>query len=437
MYVDLNVSDRKLREFQLLAEAAGYVSVETIVQNREPDSRFYVGSGKLKELREVARRLNADTLITYHELKPRQHFNLEKELKLTVMDRVELILEIFDKRAGTREAKLQIELSRLKHKLPLVREYLRLAKMGEQIGFHGAGEYAIESYYRYLRQRIAKISGELREIRQRKKMLISKRKDRGVSEIVLTGYTMAGKTTLFNALTRDLKYRDGRPFATLNTYSHLVDLLGLKAVLTDTIGFIDDLPPLLIEAFYATIEEIAQADLIVLVLDASESISEFTRKLRTSIKILRDLSVPLARVLPVLNKIDLVDDEKELRRKEELVTEHGLGRPVKISAEKKLGLEQLKETMLSKLAPVTVEIKSSDVSLPAWLCKLVRVVHVDDTTIIQLPEKYLDSLLQWIKSTGVNVAKISNITSLGEIVTQHVLKEQGCKADTESTFWSA
>ena len=421
LYVDSEVNERKLREFQLLAEAAGYEPVSIIVQRREQDSRYYVGVGKLSELRELVKKNKVDVVITYHELKPKQHFNLERELKVTIMDRVELILEIFDKRAGTREAKLQIELTRLKHRLPLVREYLRLAKIGEQIGFHGAGEYAIEAYYRYLRERIAKISEELRDIRRKKKLLISKRKDHGICEVVLTGYTMAGKTTLFNVLTKDSKYRDGKPFATLSTYSHIVDIFGFRAILTDTIGFIDDLPPLLIEAFYATIEEIAQADLILLVLDVSESISEFDRKLRTSLKILHDLSIPKSRVLPVLNKIDLIDREEDLEERANLVVKYGLEPPVRISAEKRIGLNELKMAILRKLAPILIEVKPiDDVSIPDWLRKVARVVNVDSSVIIQIPERYLDSVIQWARESGAKLIRISNITDSEVPLSQYV-----------------
>ena len=152
VYVDTVIHDRKLAEFKLLAEAAGYNPKLVITQEREPDTRFYVGPGKLQELKNLIKKFDIDTVITYHELKPKQHFNLERELNVNIIDRVELILEIFSQRAGTREAKLQIELAKLKHRLPLIREYIRLAKMGEQIGYHGAGEYAVEAYYRYVRK---------------------------------------------------------------------------------------------------------------------------------------------------------------------------------------------------------------------------------------------------------------------------------------------
>ena len=402
VYVDTVIHPRKLEEFKLLADAAGYEPRIVITQEREPDSRFYVGVGKLQEIKEIIRRENVNVLITYHELKPRQHFNLEKELGITVMDRVELILEIFDKRAGTKEAKLQIELARLKHRLPLIREYIRLAKIGEQIGYHGAGEYAVEAYYRYVRNRIATITRELKEIRSKKKMLITKRKEEsGLPEIVLTGYTMAGKTTLFNKLTKHFKYRDGRPFATLSTYSRVIDLDGLKAVLTDTIGFIDDLPPLLIEAFYATIEEIAHADLILLILDVSEDIREFRRKLETSLKVLRDLSIPYSKVLPVLNKIDLVKEPSEIEERAKLVREAGLEEPVAISAEYKIGFDELKNAIIRKLAPEIIEIKAGLEAIPETVFRYARLEMLDGVVRLRVPSQHVQKVVNILRECNV------------------------------------
>jgi len=400
VYVDSVIHDRKLAEFRLLAEAAGYRPSIVIVQERDPDSRYYLGPGKVRELRDEIKRNNIDVVVTYHELRPKQHFNLERELKVTIMDRVELILEIFSRRAGTKEAKLQIELAQLKHRLPLIREYIRLAKMGEQIGYHGAGEYAVEAYYRYVRKRITTISRELREIRSRKRLLIVKRRERGLPEIVLTGYTMAGKTTLFNRLCKEFKYRDGRPFATLSTYSSLIDLGGIRAVLTDTIGFIDDLPPLLIEAFYATIEEIAHSDLILLVLDASESEEEFSRKLVTSLKVLRDLTIPTEKVLPVLNKIDIVSEE-ELKRRVDVIKSSGLGEPVAISAEKGLNVDKLRESIVRKLAPEEIMVHMNIDQVPEWIFKYAKVEHYNGVVIIRPVLSYADRVMRWLDSINV------------------------------------
>ncbi len=400
IYVDSIIHERKISEFKLLAEAAGYRPSLFIVQEREPDGRYYLGPGKLREVKEELKNRDIDTVVTYHELRPKQHFNLERELKIRVMDRVELILEIFSKRAGTKEAKLQIELAQLKHRLPLIREYIRLAKMGEQIGYHGAGEYAVEAYYRYVRRRITTISRELREIRSRKRLLIVKRREKGLPEIVLTGYTMAGKTTLFNRLCKEFKYRDGRPFATLSTYSSLIDLGGVKAVLTDTIGFIDDLPPLLIEAFYATIEEIAHSDLILLVLDASESIEEFNRKLVTSLKILRDLTIPLEKVLPVLNKIDLVSRD-ELDQRINIIKRSGLSEPVAISAEKGLNIENLRRATIYKLAPEEIRANISIEQIPEWIFRYAKVEQYDGKVLIRPVSSYFDRIVRWLESMNI------------------------------------
>ncbi len=405
VYVDTVIHDRKLAEFKLLAEAAGYNSKLVITQEREPDTRFYVGPGKLQELKNLIKKFDIDTVITYHELKPKQHFNLERELNVNIIDRVELILEIFSQRAGTREAKLQIELAKLKHRLPLIREYIRLAKMGEQIGYHGAGEYAVEAYYRYVRNRIATITRELKDIRSKKRMLISKRRERGLPEIVLTGYTMAGKTTLFNRLCKEWKYRDGKPFATLSTYSSMIDLGGLKAILTDTIGFIDDLPPLLIEAFYATIEEISQADLILLILDLSESIDEFKRKLNTSLKVLRDLAIPYDKILPVLNKVDLVDNDSDVETKISIVRDFGLANPVVISAEKGINIDELRRRILMKLASEEVHVDIDIQEIPEWVYKYAKIEQADGHVIIRTSNLHIDKILSWLDSIGVKYSR--------------------------------
>jgi GTP-binding protein HflX len=292
----------KLSEFRALAESAGFCVVDTAAQYGRPDGRFYLGPGKA---REIAGR-SFDALIAYHSLTPLQVFNLERLLNRRVLDRVAVILAIFEGRAGSIESKLQIELARLRCELPRVREYLRRAKMGEQIGFKGAGEYAIDAYYRHLVLRMSAIRRRLEKVRRARALRAARRREAGVPEVVITGYTSAGKTTLFNALTRESKFVDGRPFATLDAYSRALDLWGKRVVVTDTIGFIDDLPPVLIESFHSTLQEIADADVALLVIDASEPHEEVARKLKTSVEILSELGVDRSRVIPVLNKVDRI-----------------------------------------------------------------------------------------------------------------------------------
>ena len=309
--------NKKLAEFEALAEVAGYAPTNLVVQFGEQDSRFYLGKGKLEEVS----RMDFDVFIAYHGLTPLQFFNLRKRLGVEVMDRVLLILRIFEKRAGNIESKLQIELASLKYRLPTVKEYLRRAKMGEQIGYMGAGEYAVDAYYRHMVSRISYIKKRLDKMRENRATLIRRRKDFGVPEVVLTGYTSVGKTTLFNKLAAERKYVDGRPFATLDTYTRRINLWGKEIVVTDTIGFIEDLPPVLIESFYSTLQEVADADLVLLLLDVSDDEDEFTRELQTSLDVLSTLGVYKERVLPVLSKVDKVP-LLEVARKASIVRQY-------------------------------------------------------------------------------------------------------------------
>ncbi|MEL9990687.1 MAG: GTPase HflX [Thermoproteus sp.] len=306
--------DKKLAEFSALAEVAGYEPVGPVVQFGEQDSRFYLGRGKLEEVS----KMDFDLFVAYHSLTPLQMYNLRRRLSVEVMDRVLLILKIFEKRAGSLESKLQIELASLKYQLPMVKEYLRRAKMGEQIGYMGAGEYAVDAYYRHMVSRISHIKRRLDKIRENRAGLMRRRRDFGVPEVVLTGYTSVGKTTLFNRLAAEHKYVDGRPFATLDVYSRRINLWGKELVLTDTIGFIEDLPPVLIESFYSTLQVVADADLVLLLVDASDEDEELLRELQTSLDVLSTIGVYREKILPVLSKVDKIPIS-ELPRKASII----------------------------------------------------------------------------------------------------------------------
>ncbi|KUO87358.1 MAG: GTPase HflX [Thermoproteus sp. JCHS_4] len=308
---------RRLAEFEALAEVAGYEVAGVVAQYGERDTRFYLGRGKLDEVAGM----DFDVFVAYHELTPLQSYNLRRRLGVDVMDRVLLILKIFERRAGGIESKLQIELASLKYQLPLVKEYLRRAKMGEQIGYMGAGEYAVDAYYRHMVSRISHIKRRLDRMREDRVGLMKRRRDLGVPEVVLTGYTSVGKTTLFNRLTAEHKYVDGKPFATLDTYSRRINLWGKELVLTDTIGFIEDLPPVLIESFYSTLQEVADADLVLLLVDVSDDEGELARELQTSLDVLSTIGVYREKILPVLSKVDRVS-LSELVEKASIVRRH-------------------------------------------------------------------------------------------------------------------
>ncbi|ABL88248.1 small GTP-binding protein [Pyrobaculum islandicum DSM 4184] len=333
----------KLEEFTSLVEAAGFDIVDVVTQFGRADTRFYLGSGKAKE---VAER-DFDIFIAYHSLTPLQVFNLEKLFKRSVIDRILVILTIFEKRAGSIESKLQIELARLRYELPKVKEYLRRAKMGEQLGFMGAGEYIVDAYYRHMVRRISTIKRKLEEVRRSRAMYILKRREAGVPEVVITGYTSAGKTTLFNKMVGENKLVDGKPFATLETYSRALDLWGRRIVLTDTIGFIDDLPPVLIESFHSTLQEIIDADIILLVLDGSEPEEEVLRKLETSVETLGEVGVSRDKVILVINKVDKIGVQK-IRHLRNVVSKY-FEWFVPISALTGFGIETLKTVLFLKV----------------------------------------------------------------------------------------
>jgi len=363
----------KLNEFVSLVEAAGFDVVDLVTQFGRADTRFYLGAGKA---REVAAR-DFDVFIAYHSLSPLQVFNLERLFRRRVLDRVLVILTIFEKRAGSIESKLQIELARLRYELPKVKEYLRRAKMGEQLGFMGAGEYVIDAYYRHMVKRISTIRRRLEEVRRSRASHIMKRKESGVPEVVITGYTSAGKTTLFNRLVSENKFVDGKPFATLETYSRALDLWGKKVVLTDTIGFIDDLPPVLIESFYSTLQEVVEADTILLVIDGSEPQEEIARKLRTSVETLREVGVDRDKIIPVVNKVDKI-------RMEEIKSLRGLiGRYfnwfVPVSALTGFGVEALKVVLFFKVPGYSiVKVVGEDG---------VRGLRIGDVTFVAVPSR--------------------------------------------------
>jgi len=336
------------RELRDLANAAGYIIVGEIIQKRKrEDPKYNIGRGKISELKKLVEDKKPLKIIFLNNLKPSQAYNLAKELGIEVIDRYELILEIFAKRAGSKESLLQIELAKLKRELSFAKEYINLSKRGELHGFLGGGKYAVDSYYTYISSRIAKIEEELDKIRKIKNMRYNKRVELGLYTVSLAGYTGAGKTTLFNTLTNEKGYIDGKPFATLSTLSRKVKLQGYPVIITDTIGFIDSLPESLLDAFYTTLRETIISDVILLVVDLTDPIPEIRRKLSTSIDTLLSLGINISKVLVVGNKIDKVTGE-ELREKEKLLQNTGL-EYVLVSATKRIGIQSLVEKVVEML----------------------------------------------------------------------------------------
>lgn len=327
-----------LEEALALAETAGY-RVVRVWKSRYPNR---VGKGLVEEVATAAE--GADAIIFYGDLKPSSAFQLAKEAKARVIDRVQLILEIFALHAGSEEAKLQIEMARIRHEIPLVREMIRRSKMGELPGFLGPGGYAVDSYYRHLTSRLAKLRRQLETLRRLRRSRLEARRRAGFRHVAIVGYASAGKTTLFNAITGLEKATGPEYFTTLHPKHYAVDLLGERIVFTDTVGFIRRVPPEVIEAFYSTLEEIAYSDAIIFVVDVSEEPRIIEEKMESGFETLARIGAVGVPTVVAANKIDALESrslEERLRVAEETATAYIDAPVVPISAARRANLDAL------------------------------------------------------------------------------------------------
>ena len=339
---------RDLTELIELSEAAGYTVVGTLEQVREEDSRFNIGPGKARELAVLVKRCKADKVIFGNELKPVQEYQLAKLTGVENADRFRLILEIFARRAASREAKLQIKLAYLRYELVRAREKVRLARLGEQPGFRGLGKYEVDVYYESIRRQIHRIERLLAELRRKRAIRWQRYLSPYFSTVSLAGYTNAGKSTLFTALTGREAPVGPEPFTTISAKSRLAKFADKKAILIDTVGFIRDLPLALIESFRATLEETIYADVILLVVDVNEPKPAVLEKLDCCIGTLKSIKAWHDSVVTAVNKIDLLsqpDLERKLRAIKRVAPN-----PVPVSALYEINLEELK-WMISSLLP--------------------------------------------------------------------------------------
>ncbi len=297
--------ERYVDEALALAETAGY-QVRGVVRVRRATR---VGAGTLERIRSEADAVGAGTVIVYSEPPPSTIYLLQKETRRRVIDRVLLILEIFSLHAGSREAKLQIEAARIRHQIPILREYVRRAKMGEDPGFLGPGEYAIDRYRASLERKLARIRRELERLRARRRARLDRRKTSGMMHASIVGYASAGKTSIFNALTGESKPVGEEYFTTLHPKHKAVTVEGTRVVFVDTVGFIRRVPPEIIEAFHSTLEEVAFSDAIVFVVDSSEPDQDIVEKIEAGIDVLTRLEVLglESRLIVAANKIDVVE----------------------------------------------------------------------------------------------------------------------------------
>jgi len=320
-----------------------------LTQKRKPDSRYQIGRGKIKELAELVKEKNAEKVIFDNELRPVQAYNIAKETGVEAIDRFQLILEIFAKRASTLEAELQIELARLDYELSRAKEKVRLARKGEQPGFQGLGKYEVDLYYETIKRRIFHIKGQLKQIRKRRLLQRSRRVELGFSLVSLAGYTNSGKSTLFNALTEENVLTDKTLFTTLSTKTRTINLSEKKVLITDTVGFIDNLPITLVEAFKSTLEETAFSDIILLVVDISEPVEEVKRKILVCLDTIKTIGAAHLPLVTALNKIDLLTKDEVAERLELL--KGIVSNPIPLSALQGINIDSLKMELEKEISP--------------------------------------------------------------------------------------
>lgn len=310
-------SKSRMDEMDDIAKAAGYNVVGHVTQRREAvDAAYCIGEGKLDEVARTVEEDSIEALIFTRQLSAGQIFRIKKKIGegTQVLDRNLLILEVFEKRASTRETQLQIALARLRYMFSWGRESVRMRGIAsEQMGRGGPGQYPYEVYEAMSRKRISKIERELSELRSKKAHLREHRGSAGFQTVALTGYTQSGKTTLFNRVTSESKEIGMGPFTTLSTFARKVSMPRKKGsadsfILIDSIGFIEDLNPILLNAFHTTLNELANSNLILLIVDGSDNIQTAKRKLSASHEVMeKEISgVP---VLICINKVDVTSRE--------------------------------------------------------------------------------------------------------------------------------
>lgn len=304
-----------------LCEAAGYKVAKIIRQKILNKTKFGIGEGKLEEIKELAIKIRPDVIIYDEVLKPSQNYNLASSLKINILDRESLILEIFEKRSSSYESHLQIKLAQFRYEMSRAKEKVRLAKMGEQPGFMGIGMYEVDTYYNDIQNRMKSIKAKLAKAGKQRALHREARRRVGLRIISLAGYTSAGKTTLFNLLTGETKEESPELFTTLSTTTRKIFIEKNPILISDTVGFISKLPAYMIEAFKSTLEELRYADVVIVVIDVSDTVEDLKKKFRSCQKTLADLDVDQEKVIYALNKSDLASPEEIVQKSESL----GLG----------------------------------------------------------------------------------------------------------------
>jgi GTPase len=407
-------AEQSLDELAGLADAAGASVVLRMMQERpKPDAATFIGPGKVTSLAAACAELDVDVVIVDNELTPGQLRQLEERLERKVIDRTQLILDIFARRARTREGKWQVELAQLKYLLPrLAGSSEALSRLGGGIGTRGPGETKLETDRRRIRVRIQAIQREIDQVRQRRSQLRDRRHKQSVPTVALVGYTNAGKTTLFNRLTNEQAVASDALFVTLDPLLRRARLPDSRELLvSDTVGFIDRLPHALVAAFRATLEEVAEADLVLHVIDASSD--ERDRQVAAVRRVLEDVGAHDVPHIDVYNKIDVISAEARQRLRD---ADPGAAL---ISARDGEGVDDLLQIVAARLALDTRRMtitfdnsKEFDRQQIARMYRVARIVsHVahNGRVVIEadVPRRFIERLTTSIADAEAHVDRSS------------------------------
>ena len=393
-------AEESLDELRSLAGSAGAEIVGEFLQRRDrPDPATLIGSGKLEEIAGATASVSADLLLFDHDLTASQQRNIEKLVNIRVIDRTQLILDIFAKHARTREGQLQVELAQLEYMLPrLGGRGIEMSQLGGGIGTRGPGETQLETDRRKIHRRIRHVKEQIENVRRVRAQQRARRESVPVETIALVGYTNAGKSTLFNALTRAAVLESSRMFATLDPTIRSVALPSRRqALMSDTVGFIRNLPHTLVSAFRATLEEVQRASLILQISDASSPLS--AEQDAQVDKVLKELEADGKPRLRVMNKIDLLPPKQRESLRDDASRVH-------VSAVKGIGLSTLLDRideMLSEdpLSRVQLRVPQREGKLLALLEARSRIYarHYKDGLVeleVEAPESVIRRVREWV-----------------------------------------